>query len=145
MILYVDNENKVRAVNTTTDTSLTPLYVDEERVSFPFKGWSVAKICCYKVSVSDGIVTMLTPYVDSRCLEFVDQMGHSIDNITPYTETKTAYYNESEKTFYGVPDGNISVLFSNYNGDYEVSRVVDRVTVKFDTLKDKTNITIEVK
>lgn len=79
MILYVDNENKVRAVNTTTDTSLTPLYVDETAESFPFKGWSVAKICCYKVSVSDGIVTMMTPYIDSRNLEMIDTMGHQID------------------------------------------------------------------
>jgi hypothetical protein len=145
MIRYVDNESKVRAVDTTTDTSLTPLYVDETADLFPFKGWRVAKICCYKVTVVDGIVTMMTPYVDSRCLEFVDQMGHSIDDITPYTETKKAYYNESEKTFYGVPDGNISVLFSNYNGDHKVSRVADRVIVSFAKLTDTTNITIEVK
>ena len=145
MILYVDNENKVRAVNATTDDTLTPLYVDESNDTFPFKGWSTAKICCYMVNVSDGMVTMMTPYVDSRCLEFVDQMGHQIDGITPYTETKTAYYNESEKTFYGVPEGNIRVLFSNYNEDYVVSRVADRVTVSFTKLTDTTNITIEVK
>jgi len=145
MILYVDSENKVRAVNSTTDTSLTPLYVDENNEQFPFKGWSVAKICCYMVNVSDGIVTMMTPYVDSRCLEFVDQMGHQIDGITPYTETKTAYYNESEKTFYGVPEGNIQVFFDNYNGQYTVSKVVDRVTVAFDKLTQQTNITISVR
>jgi len=145
MILYVDNENKVRAVDTTTDTSLTPLYVDETADSFPFKGWSTAKICCYKVTVVDGIVTMMTPYVDSRCLEFVDQMGHQIDDITPYTETKTAYYNESEKTFYGVPKGNVEVFFDNYNGQYTISKVVDRVTVKFDVLSQPTNITISIR
>lgn len=69
----------------------------------------------------------------------------SVSEVTPYTETKTAYFNESEKTFYKVPTGNITVLFDNYNGEYTVSKVVDRVTVKFDKLKDKTNITIEVK
>lgn len=69
----------------------------------------------------------------------------SVSEVTPYTETKTAYFNESEKTFYRVPAGNITVMFDNYNGDYSVSKVTDRVTVKFDTLKDKTNITIEVK
>ena len=37
MILYVDSESKVRAVNSTTDTSLTPLYVDESNDTFPFK------------------------------------------------------------------------------------------------------------
>lgn len=145
MILYVDSENKVRAVNSTTDDTLTPLYVDENNDSFPFKGWSVSKICCYKVEVVDGVVTMYTPYVDSRCLEFVDQMGHQIDDVTPYKETKTAYYNESEKTFYGVPNGNIEVFFDNYNGQYTVNKIVDRVTVSFDKLTQQTNITISVR
>ena len=89
MILFVDNESKVRAVNTTTDTSLTPLYVDETADSFPFKGWSVAKICCYRVSVNDGIVTMMTPYIDSRNLEMIDNMGHQIDATSDNTKITT--------------------------------------------------------
>ena len=36
MILYVDSESKVRAVNSTTDDTLTPLYVDENNEQFPF-------------------------------------------------------------------------------------------------------------
>ena len=82
MILYVDSENRVRAVNSTTDTSLTPLYVDENNEDFPFKGWSTAKICCYKVQVIDGMVTMMTPYRDSRTLEYIDGLGHDSDNKT---------------------------------------------------------------
>ena len=81
MILYVDNENKVRAVDATTDTSLTPLYIDETADLFPFKGWSVAKICCYKVSASDGNVTMFTPYVDSRLLEHIDMLGKQNEEL----------------------------------------------------------------
>ena len=79
MILFVDSESKVRAVDNTTDETLTPLYVDESSDTFPFKGWSTAKICCYRVSVSDGVVTMITPYIDSRNLEMIDNMGHQID------------------------------------------------------------------
>lgn len=75
----------------------------------------------------------------------IEGVRQSVSDVTPYTETKTAYFNESEKTFYKVPTGNITVLFDNYNGEYTVSKVADRVTVKFDKLKDKTNITIEVK
>lgn len=82
MILYVDSESKVRAVNSTTDTSLTPLYVDENNEQFPFKGWSTAKICCYKVNVADGVVTMMTPYRDSTTLDFIDEVGHDSDNKT---------------------------------------------------------------
>lgn len=68
----------------------------------------------------------------------------AIAELTPYAETKTAYYNEKEKTFYNVPEGNVSVFFDNYNGQYSVSRVSDRVIVSFDTLAQATNITISV-
>lgn len=68
----------------------------------------------------------------------------SVSDITPYTETKTAYYGEKEKTFYNVPSGNVSVYFSNYNGNYAVSRVADRLTVSFDTLTDATDVTISI-
>ena len=89
MILYVDSESKVRAVNSTADASLTPLYVDENNDSFPFKGWSTAKICCYKVNVADGVVTMMTPYVDSRSLDMIDNMGHQIDATNDNTKITT--------------------------------------------------------
>ena len=68
----------------------------------------------------------------------------SIGEITPYTETKTAYYNEKEKTFYNVPSGNVTVYFSNYEGNYFVSRVSDRLTVSFDILTEQTDITISI-
>lgn len=75
----------------------------------------------------------------------VDTTANKVNELTPYTDTKTAYYNENEKTFYNVPSGNVTVLFDNYNGNYSVSRVTDRVTVSFDTLTEQTNITISIK
>ena len=69
---------------------------------------------------------------------------HSISEITPYTETKTAYYGESEKVFYDAPSGNVSVFFDNYNGNYGVSRIDNRLTVSFDALTDNTNVTISI-
>lgn len=74
----------------------------------------------------------------------VDDTANKVTQITPYTETKTAYYNEKEKTFYNVPNGNVTVYFSNYEGNYSVSRVSDRLTVSFDTLTEQTDITISI-
>lgn len=74
----------------------------------------------------------------------ISGVRQNISEITPYTETKAAYFNEKEKTFYNVPTGNVSVVFDNYSGDYSVKRVSDRVTVFFDTLTDSSNITISV-
>ena len=58
----------------------------------------------------------------------------SISDITPYMATQTAYYGESVKNFYDVPEGNITVFWDNYNGNYSVQRFEDGVTVSFDTL-----------
>jgi hypothetical protein len=149
MVLYVDNENKVRAVNTTTDTSLTSLYVDETVESFPFKGWSVAKICCYKVSVSDGVVTMMTPYVDSRMLDMVDTLGHQIDNSTPYKVTKTAYIDDTEIVFEGLPSGAYNVSFDKSIMATGVMKEdfndgTSTITIEFEPLEEVTEVTVTI-
>ena len=73
MILYVNNKNEIKDVNTTSDPSLIALEINDE--TNPFEGWSTAKICCYMVNVAEGVVTMMTPYVDSRLIEHIDQLG----------------------------------------------------------------------
>ena len=74
----------------------------------------------------------------------VDDTSNRVTAITPYTETKTAYYGETEKTFYNVPQGILSVYFSNYNNDYSVVRVCDRLTITFYALTEQTDITISI-
>jgi hypothetical protein len=72
-------------------------------------------------------------------------MNRRISAITPYEQTKTAYFGEVEKVFYGVPQGNTTVFFDKYEGAYEISRIEDRLTVSFpERLQDMTNITIMV-
>ena len=68
----------------------------------------------------------------------------SVANLTPFTMTKSAYYGENAKAFYGVPEGNTSVFFSKYNGSYTTSRVGSTLTVAFDTLTEPTDITISI-
>ena len=80
MIVFVDSENKIKAVNTTHDHSLTPLEINDE--ANPFNGWSTAKICCYKVNVSNGFVIMMTPYVPSSSIEGLDNTGKQVDANT---------------------------------------------------------------
>ena len=79
MILYVNNKNEIKDIDTTTNESLTALEVNDE--SSPFVGWSKAKICCYKVNVQNGRVTMMTPYVDSRLLEHIDMLGKQNEEL----------------------------------------------------------------
>lgn len=133
MIVFVDSDSKIRAVGKTSDESLTPLYISDE--DNPFKGWSKAKICCYKVTVSNGYVTMMTPYVDSRMLDQIDLMGHAIEDQAPFTAESTASYGDEEVIFTGVPSGVVSVDIEPLNGDvpvFHVSRNEDIVRVFFD-------------
>jgi hypothetical protein len=74
----------------------------------------------------------------------VNGARQSISEITPFTMTKSAYYGENAKAFYGVPEGNTSVFFSKYNGSYTTSRVGSTLTVAFDTLTEPTDITISI-
>lgn len=86
--------------------------------------------------------TPITPYdVLSRRISAVN---NRVTEITPYEQTKTAYYGEIEKVFYGVPDGVLTVVFDNYDGRYSINKVKDSVTISFPRLEDRTNITIMV-
>lgn len=94
-------------------------------------------------SLEDALTEMAKTNVVKT--EKIDTTSNKVDNLTPYTDTKTAYYGEKEKTFYNVPQGgNVTVMFDNYKGDYSVSRIMDRVTVMFNTLSDSTQITISI-
>ena len=73
MYVSVNKKNEIKMVGVSTDPNLTTLYINDD--NSPFEGWSSAKICCYKVNVKDGIVMMLTPYVDSKMIEHFDALG----------------------------------------------------------------------
>lgn len=88
MLLFVNNNNEVKDVNFTKDSSLLPLEVFDDDYN-PFKDWSVAKICCYRVEVQNGVVIMYTPYVDSRIIEHIDKLGKQGDsNSTDILDTQ---------------------------------------------------------
>lgn len=105
MYVSVNDRNEIKMVGVSADPSLTSLFINDDMN--PFKGWSEAKICCYKVIVKDGIVMMMTPYVDSRLLDHFDQLGlHSEENAEGLTDTQMA-------------------LTENYEGFLEYSEVTD--------------------
>ncbi len=137
MKIYVNAEGVIYDVgeNITGDTSLSEIEINDN--GNPFSGWSKGKICCYKVAVQDGIVTMMTLAVDSRIIR-------NFDAVSPKTFTKTAYTGDTEITFYDVPDGNVSVFIGGYSGNYSVNRIQDRLTVSFEPLADQTDITISI-
>lgn len=74
----------------------------------------------------------------------VDNTSNKVEQITPYTDTKTAYYGDTSVTFYDAPQGNTNVFIDGYNGGYSVSRVENRLVVSFDALDKQTEVTISI-
>ena len=73
MIIFVNDRNEIKDVHSTKDTSLKEVVIHDEEN--PFKDWSIAKICCYRVDVREGVVCMMTPYVNSLIIEHLDRLG----------------------------------------------------------------------
>jgi len=68
-------------------------------------------------------------------------VNQRITDITPYEQTKKAYFGEIEKVFYGVPNGVMSVLM---DGEFTTQKIEDRVYVRFERLTETKDITIMV-
>lgn len=137
MKIYVNEKGEIHEVNTCSDPSLIELEVTDGT----FDGWSDAKICCYKVKVDNGNVTMMTPYVDSRLIEHIDMLGKQVEAVTPTTLTKTAYIDDTEVVFTNVPQGNVSAYMTV---PHTVEREGDRVTVRFEALEEVQTVTINI-
>lgn len=69
------------------------------------------------------------------------EISKRVDEITPYTDTKTAYIGDTEMTFYNVPEGNVTIFFDKL---YTMEKVADRITLTFDELDEVTDITISI-
>lgn len=87
MILYVNERNEIKDVNTTSDPSLIALEVNDDEFN-PFKDWTKAKICCYKVTVQDGMVTSMSPYIDSRIIEYMSRLDSEIEELKQIIKDK---------------------------------------------------------
>lgn len=139
MKIYTNEKGEIKDVGSTTDSTLIEQDINDD--DNPFEGWSDAKICCYKVAVKNGTVLMYTPYVDSRLIEHIDQLGRQVEAVTPWTASKTAYIEDTELTFTDVPPGNMTVYCPV---NYTIERMDGRATVYFEPLEEVINITISV-
>lgn len=90
-------------------------------------------------NLSDSFITAQKNQVVNTAK--TDDNSNNIKTLTPYTETKIGYYGETEKTFYNVPEGNVTVYGLS---EYTMDRVSGNITLAFDALTEQTNITISI-
>lgn len=86
MLIFVNDRGEIHDVNTTKDPTLTPIEVTDGSLD----GMSGALICCYKVTVVDGVVVMRTPYVPSTVLESIDRLGKQTEAAQNDTDVVTS-------------------------------------------------------
>ena len=96
MIVYVNERGEIHDVGTTDNPELTAV----EIMDGTFDGWSDAKICCYRIETDgEGHVTMLTPYVDSRLIDFIDRYGTiTVENQSDITDNREGLIETYEAT-----------------------------------------------
>ena len=77
-------------------------------------------------------------YIDAD----INGTRQSVAQITPTTFTKTAYIDDTEVVFTGVPSGNLSVYAENLA--YRIEHTADVVRISFEALSEPKNITISI-
>lgn len=131
------------------------LYTDDEQMSFDRSDYKYlyreeGNVKEYttepeEIIPAQGYTTGVPISPISRQLTAMGRKITSLDNevkdITPYEQSKTAYFGEVEKVFYGVPNGLLTV---HMDGEYTVERIEDRVYVRFERLDGTKEITIMV-
>ena len=74
----------------------------------------------------------------------VDNTANNVVKLTPYTEIKTAYIEDTVCVFNNVPQGYPSIAFDNYDKAYSVQRNANRIIVQFESLDKITNIKLTI-
>lgn len=83
MIVFVNDELEIQSVDEPKEGCTELKIIDDDpEYPNPFLGMSQAKIKCYKCVVTDGHVTMITPYRPSSDLKYIDEIGQDADNKT---------------------------------------------------------------
>lgn len=72
-----------------------------------------------------------------------DDTANKVEEITPWTVSKTAYIDDTECIFTNVPSGNVNAFVGGVNyANFE--RLDDRIIVKFEPLTESKEVTINV-
>lgn len=73
--------------------------------------------------------------------------NESVDKITPYTETKTAYIDDEHLTFDNAKDGNVSVYMVDGDGQNvpcSFERINGKIVVSFEKRNSLATVTISI-
>lgn len=131
MIVYTDDRGRIKDVNTSDDPQLIEVHLDDE--GNPFEGWSVDKICCYKIEAVNGRVVMMTPYTDSRNIEFYDRGGKMHDENSEAIFDVAELAGENSEAAYDIAE----LADENSDALYELADMVADLEERVAALEQK--------
>ena len=136
--IHVEGTQEEKPLEFDATTSRTVVYirknierVEKEKDGETYRGWEYDEA---QLSIEDFAAVAST---------LISSIGRQTEAITPWTATKTAYIDDTECIFEGVPTGNMSVYVGGVNHTL-FERDGDRVVVKFEPLEEVTEITISI-
>ena len=83
MKIFVNDRNEIKDVHSTKDNTLTEIIINDNEN--PFKDWSIAKICCYRVGLTPETITEI---VGTKEVAYTDLEGNEFTETKEITETK---------------------------------------------------------
>lgn len=135
VVLYDDEDNMTDTFAGVSFLALIIMY-DEDSISVEFERSKELKDLQEQIFTTDNKVNAQG--------ETLNNLSEQVSEITPYTDTKTAYIDDTEVVFNGVPDGALLVSFSNGNTSYSISREDGVLTVGFAPFDEVVEVTITV-
>jgi hypothetical protein len=97
-------------------------------------------------NLENMLASIVDTLSDNKIYTDADIVGvrKSVSDITPYTETKTAYIDDTEVVFENVPVGNPIIALSNPAIDYTATKDENKVIVSFEPLDEVIEVTISI-
>ena len=111
-----------------------------------YGGGSNAPLRVNAFSQLENHISNLNAFV-SKVADDIDNVSEEVKDITPYTETKTAYIADTEIVFETDVQGVIGVSTVNRDGDsipVQITRVGNKITISFEPLESVTQVTLNI-
>lgn len=134
--IHVEGTQEEKPLEFDATTSRTVVYirknierVEREKDGVTYRGWEYDEA---QLPMEDFAAVSST---------LISSIGRQTEAITPKQYTKTAYIEDTEVVFTGVPSGNMTVYCTV---PHTIERDGDRVVVRFEPLEEVTEVTISI-
>lgn len=96
---------------------------------------------------SHSAYTQPAPSVIDSLASSINAVNQRVSDITPYTESKIAYIDDTQVVFNAAKDGNVSVFMTDGDGQnvpFTFERVNEQIKVSFEKRESLATVTISI-